>query len=109
MAEVHKRVAEKTSQAITITPSVSTNSKTVTAYAVSEGGTATSIGSASGALADVAIAITLDWATSGITADEEYKLELVADVSGSNPVTVLPNSAEDTDYFFHVFQVSAIT
>jgi len=108
MAEIRKRVGEKTSQAITITPNVSTSTKTVYAYGVTRAGTPVLIGSAAGAGANVAIAITLDWASTGISADEEYKLELVANPLDTNPVTVLPNSAEDTDYFFFVFQVYSI-
>jgi len=40
MADIRKRVAEKTAQAITITPNVSTLGKTINAYAVSRGETA---------------------------------------------------------------------
>lgn len=104
---VYKRVPEDASIGMTITPDVSTLGMTVYAYLVNRGGTAVQVGSASGLAASQAISITLDLATAGVEAGEEYALEVVADPSATNPVTLLPNETYE-EYVLHVFQVDAI-
>lgn len=101
------RVPEESSFGMTITPDVSTLGLTVNAYLVDRSETATLVGSASGLAASQAISITLDMATSGIDAGEEYELVVVADPTGTNPITLLPNQTYE-QYILHVFQVAPI-
>lgn len=105
---VYVRVPEESSFGMTITPDVSTLGLTVNAYLVDRAESATLVGSASGLAADAAISITLDMATAGVSGGQEYELVVVADVAGTNPVTLLPNQTYE-QYILHVFQVAPIT
>lgn len=107
MAVERKKVPEDEAVAFAITPNVSTTGKTVYAYLVDRGGTATQVGSAAGAGADVTINITLDMATSGIEGGTSYRLEVVANPTDANPVTLLPNLSY-SNYWLDVFQVRSI-
>lgn len=108
MSVGYKRLAEDASIGMTITPDVSTLGMTVYAYLVDPYGTKVQVGSASGLAASSAISITLDLSTAGIDAGEEYSLEVVADPTATNPVTLLPNQTYER-YIIEVFQVDSIT
>ena len=102
------RVAEESSQAITVTPDVSTLGSTVYAYLVGRDDSPIQIGSASGLAADATISVTLDFATAGIEGGAEYDLEIVAGPTDANPITLLPNQTY-SQYIVYVFQVNSIT
>lgn len=72
--------------------SVDTSGKTVYLYLVDSAGTATQIGSTVGLAAGSTISIQGDLATSGIAANSLYEVEVVADPTGDNPVTLIPNT-----------------
>lgn len=107
MAVERKRVPEDYNPAVTITPNVSTFGKTVNAYLVDRGGTATLVGTAAGVVADAALSITLDMATAGIVAGKSYTLEIVANPADANPVPLLPNLSY-SEYWIDVIPFESI-
>lgn len=97
------RVSEKASIAVTFTStSHSTAGLTVKAYLVTLAGIATEVGSTSGAAAGTSIAINFDFATSGISAGNTYKAEVIADPSGTNPIVMWPNADTADRIYFKV-------
>lgn len=105
MTEERKRIPEDASIAISITPTVSTVGETVYFYAVDEDGTATTLGTATGAAADTAIAGTLDFAGLGAG---EYRLQIVANPTGDNPIVLCPSSTYSV-YWLDVYDLAAVT
>jgi len=99
---------EKYLLAFTFTLNEDTSNKIVGLYLVSRGGTATLIGSASGVAANEALSINGDLSTSGIRPGESFRINLVADVAGSNPTTFIPG-ATYPEYWVDVQQIDAIT
>jgi hypothetical protein len=108
MPVVRKSLPEEGLYAFTVTPNVSTSGLTVKAYLIGRNGVPIEVGSASGVGANDALAITLDLSVAGVNGGSSYRLEVVGDPTGTNPVTVLPN-ATYAEYWIDVFQVESIT
>jgi hypothetical protein len=88
MAEtLRKRWAEDSMIGVTLVPTVSTSGKTVYAYAVNRAGTATQIGTGTGAAASTAISMTFDLRGLGTGF---FDIEIIADPTSANPTTLMP-------------------
>jgi hypothetical protein len=66
----------------------STSGKTVSAYLVSESGTAVLVGSQDGAAAGTPITVSMDYS---LVTPGTYELEVIANPNDANPILMLPN------------------
>ena len=69
----------------------STSGKTLKAFLIDEDGTEIKVGESAGAGAGTDVTIELDFATAGVTASVWYRLEVWADLSEDNTMSILPN------------------
>lgn len=87
-----------------------TTGLTIGAYITPEsGGSTITVGTTSGGAADIERTIACDFATSGVTPGTVYVFEVIADVSGTNPKTILPDDNSGRPIRILVDDRSAIT
>lgn len=85
-----KTISEKALLDLNFTPVVDTTSTTIGAYVTPEaGGASTLLGTVVGGVENTEYTITCDF--DGLTVDTVYHLEVIADVTGTNPVVLLPD------------------
>lgn len=80
---------------------------TVGAYLVNESGTATLVGTASGAAAGTPFTINMDLSVSGIV-PALYTLEVVSSINDANPETMVPNVTVGRPVYIRIFEVKAL-